>query len=136
MKTSRIINTLGSGAALALLLALASPRALAGPGPQYWQSLGKANVEAATPVAQTSGPVCTDAKVVADTVTKNAWANGRGPLVTTTSGTKTECTACGTFTVMKPSWPNGRGPMQAVQVAGRHDCTVACVKPAPAPTTT
>lgn len=135
MKTSRIINVLGLGAALTLLVGLASPRALAGPGAQYWQSFGKVKAETVAPAAQASGPVCTDAKVVVDTVTKNAWANGRGPLVTTSAGTKTECTACGTFTVMKPSWHNGRGPMQAVQVAGRHDCTVACVKPAPATTT-
>ena len=137
MKTSRtIINALGSGAALALVFGFTAPRALAGPGPQYWQSLGNPKAEAATPAAQPSGLVCTDAKVVTDTVTKNAWANGRGPLVTTNVGTKTECTACGSFTVMKPSWHNGRGPLQPVQIAGRHDCTVACVKPAPAPTTT
>lgn len=136
MKTSRIIQLLGSGAALALVLGLTSPRAFAGPGPQYWQSLGKVKVETPAPAAQPSGVVCADAKIIPNTQTKNAWANGRGPMVTSTVGTKTECTACGTFTVMKPSWPNGRGPMQAVQVAGRHDCTVACVKPAPAPTTT
>lgn len=135
MKTSRIINVLGSSAALTLLLGLATPRALAGPGPQYWQSLGKTKAETVTPAAQISGPVCMDARVVDDTVTKNAWANGRGPRVTTSAGTKTECMACGIFTVMKPSWHNGRGPLQPVQIAGRHDCTVACVKPVPAPTT-
>lgn len=136
MKTSSISNVLGSGAALTLFLGLASPRALAGPGPQYWQSLGKAKAETVAPAAQAPGPVCTDAKVVADTVTKNAWGNGRGPLVTTASSKKTECTVCGTFTVMKPSWHNGRGPLQPVQVSGRHDCTVACEKPAHAPMTT
>ena len=122
MKTSRFIKLLGSGAGLALVFGLTGPSALAGPGPQYWQALGKTKVETATPVAQSSGGVvCTDAKIIPDTQTKNAWPNGRGPLVTSTVGTKTECTACGTFTVMKPSWHNGRGPMQAVQVAGRHD---------------
>lgn len=136
MKTARIIKLLGSGAALAIVLGLASPRVLAGPGPQYWQSLGKAKVETTARAAQPLGVVCADARLIPDTQTKNAWANGRGPLATFTVGTKTACTACGTFTVMKPSWHNGRGPLQPVQLAGRHDCTIACLKPAPAPTTT
>lgn len=136
MRTSRILQLLGSGAGLALVLGITAPRAFAGPGPQYWQSLGKPKVETATPASQSSGLVCTDAKIVPATQTRNAWPNGRGPLATLTVGTKTECTACGTLTVMKPSLANGRGPMQAVQVAGTHDCTSACVKPPPASTTT
>jgi hypothetical protein len=130
------MQLLGSGAVLALVLGLSGPRVLAGPGPQYWQSLGKAKVETVAPAVQPSGVVCADAGTIPDTQTKNAWVNGRGPLATSTIGTKTECTACGTFTVMKPSWHNGRGPLQPVQFAGRHECTSACVKPAPAPTTT
>ena len=138
MKTLHNISHPGIlGVALAVVVGFTAPRAFAGPGPQYWQSLGKPKPEAATPAAQPSGVVCTDAKIVPDKQTKNAWANGRGPMVTSTVGTKSVCTACGTFTVMKPSWPNARGPLQPVQVAGKHDCTVACVKPTPsAPPTT
>lgn len=124
------------GAAFVLAVGFTASRASAGPGPQYWQSLGKPKTEAPAAAAQPApGVVCTDAKVVPVTETKNAWPNGRGPLVTTTVGTKTVCTACGTFTVMKPSLPNGRGPMERVQVSGKHNCTTACVKPAVPPTT-
>ena len=135
MKTSpRIIHVLGLGAALALVFGLTNPRILAGPGPEYWRNLRNPKPEVAAAAAQPSGPVCTDAKIVTHFATRNAWPNGRGPLQVVAAGTKTVCTACGTFTVMKPSWHNGRGPLQPVQFAARHECTVACGMPAPATT--
>lgn len=131
MNIRNISRITAVGAALIVVLPFASPRTLAGPGPQYWQSLGKTKPEMTAPAAQPSGTLCTDFKIVTVTETKNGWANGRGPLQVSEIGTKRVCTACGSFTVMKADWPNGRGPLHPVQVAGSHDCTAECVLPTP-----
>lgn len=133
MKTShRIISLLGSGSALALLLTIATPRAYAGPGIDYWTGKSKQAAEkaqVAKPVT-VSGVVCAHSTTVPITEYKSDWPNGRGPRRAVQVGSKQVCDLCGgTTTFMKPSWPNGRGPLEAVTVAAKHDCTTACVKP-------
>lgn len=121
-----------SGRSLGLFLALVlSASAYAGPGPQYWASLGRPQSSSVAPAKQavrTDGVVCTGSEVVAITTTKPAWPNGRGPLHAVWTGAKRECTSCSAAaTVMRPSLPNGRGRLQAVPVAGKHDCGPSCV---------
>jgi hypothetical protein len=131
MKAKRNISRiLGLGSLLALAFGITAPRAHAGPGPQYWTNKPQAKTEQA---AQSSLPaaatICTDSKTVAITETKNAWANGRGPLQVTEVGSKRACTSCGSFTVMKPDWHNARGPLHPVTITAQHDCNSACVTP-------
>jgi len=128
MKTSLITNAAGAGLGL-LFLALVSSNAVAGPGPQYWQSLGKAKAPAAEPAKPATTPthLCAGATVVPVTVMKPALPNGRGPLVAVQTGTKTVCHMCPvTTTVTANAWPNGRGPRTTTEVTKtgvEHTCT-------------
>ena len=133
MKTSpSLINILGSGAALTLALSITTPRALAGPGIDYWTGKSKQvekTAEVAKPAA-VSGVICAHSATVPIMESKSDWPNARGPRRGVEVGSKQVCDLCGgTTTVMKSTWPNGRGPLQAVAVAAQHDCTAACVKP-------
>lgn len=128
MNTSLLNKTAGAGLAL-LFLALVSPIAVAGPGPQYWQSLGKAKAPAAELAKPAAAPthLCAGAAVVPVTVMKPAQPNGRGPLVEVQTGTKTVCHMCPvTTTVRTNSLPNGRGAWTATEVTKtgvEHTCT-------------
>lgn len=108
---------------------LFSINAVAGPGSQYWQSLGKVKAPIAKPAKASSATavLCADAKVVPDTVMRPAWPNGKGPLVAVQIGTKTVCHICPvTIAVTKSAWPNGRGPLTTTTVTktgGEHVCT-------------
>lgn len=128
MKTSLLTKTAGASVGL-LFLALVSSSAVAGPGPQYWQSLGKAKtpaVEPAKPAAALTH-LCAGATVVPVTVMKPAQANGKGPLVEVQTGTKAVCHMCPvTTTVRTNSLPNGRGTWTTAEVTKtgvEHTCT-------------
>jgi len=126
MKTNAFPSSFLAGAALALVTGLAIPAATAGPGPQYWNNQGKADLKTAGTSASTEGAAsaCTGAQLVTVTETKPSWHNGRGSLVTTEVGKKLECTSCDTpIVVMKPSGHNGRGAMAPVEIKGKHDCS-------------
>lgn len=112
-----------AGRSLGLFLSLIlAGSAYAGPGIQYWQSLGKPKAEPAT-------KICTDHQVVRATVMEPVLPNGRGPLHAVDIGPKVVCTSCaGSSTVMLPSLANGRGPLHPVAVAAtRHYCNSSCV---------
>ena len=102
--------------------------ATAGPGLDYWRRMADAKEVDASARSDAPAPAvaCTDSKVIQSTETKNAWANGRGPTVTTVTGTKRVCTSCGgTTTEAKRTWLNGKGPIVSTTVARQHDC-VGC----------
>jgi hypothetical protein len=128
MITSLLTKAAGAGLGL-LFLALVSSSATAGPGPQYWQSLGKAKAPVAEPAKPAAAPthVCAGATVVPVTATKPAQANGRGPLVEVQTGTKTVCHMCPvTTTVRTNALPNGRGTWTTTEVTktgAEHTCT-------------
>ena len=128
MKTSLLTKTAGASLGL-LFLALVSSNAVAGPGPQYWQSLGKAKAPAAEPAKLAAAPthLCAGATVVPVTAMKPSQANGRGPLVEVQTGTKTVCHMCPvTTTVRTNSLPNGRGTWTTTEVTKtgvEHTCT-------------
>jgi hypothetical protein len=130
MNSTNSHSTAGRLLGLFLTLVL-SASAYAGPGPQYWASLGRPYVQSGTPAKQAAladGVVCTGSGIVAITTTMPGWPNGRGPSHAVQTGIKRECSSCSvTATVMRPSLPNGRGPLQALPVAGRHDCGSQCV---------
>jgi hypothetical protein len=126
MKTS--LTSKIAGASVGLLLAgFVSSSAIAGPGPQYWQSRAKA--PAVEPAKPESAPThaCAGATVVPVTTMKPAQANGRGPLVAVQTGTKTVCHMCPvTTTVRTNSLPNGRGTWtttEVTQTGVEHTCT-------------
>jgi hypothetical protein len=128
MKSLNPHSTAGRSLGLFLSLILAGS-AYAGPGIQYWQSLGKSEVNPATPTKPEGMAAngCAGSKLVAVTVMKASWPNGRAPLQEVQIGTKRECQSCGaTATVMKSSWANGRGPLSPVQAASLHDCGSSC----------
>jgi len=128
MKTSILTKTAGAGLGL-LFLALVSSNAVAGPGPQYWQSVGKAKAPAAEAVKPSDAPthLCAGATVVPVTTMKPAQANGRGPLVEVQTGTKTVCHMCPvTTTVRTNAQANGRGAWTTTEVTKtgvEHTCT-------------
>ncbi len=132
MKTSLLTKTAGGSLCL-LFLALVSSNAVAGPGPQYWQSRGEAKAPAVEPAQSAAAPthLCAGATVVPVTVMKSALPNGRGPLVAVQTGTKTVCHMCPvTTTVIAAGWPNGRGPRTTTEVTKtgvEHICTQCTV---------
>lgn len=135
MKTS--IHSKIAGASLGpLFSALISTNAMAGPGIQYWQSLGKAKDSTSQPSRPAFAPtiLCADAKVVPVTVMRPAWANGKGPLVAVQVGTKTVCHICPvTIAVAKSAWQNGRGPLTTTKVTktGVEHLCMDCAEVAP-----
>ena len=132
MKTSSITHKV-AGVSLSLLFsAFLASNAFAGPGPQYWQSLGKpaaAAVEQANP-ATVATPVCPASEIVPVTVMKPALPNGRGPLVPVQIGTERVCHMCPTTTVVTTNdWPSHRGPVttgETTKVSATHVCTLGC----------
>ena len=135
MKTALLAKTAGAASGL-LFLALVSSNAVAGPGPHYGQSLGKAKAPAAETAKTTAAPtpLCAGATVVPVMVMKPAQANGRGPLVAVQTGTKTVCRMCPvTTTVRTNSLPNGRGTWTTTEVTKtgvEHTCTNCTAAPA------
>lgn len=128
MKTPLSLLALSAAA-----LVLSSTSLSAGPGPQYWQSLGKP-VPAAKRVKAADIPVCPDSELVPVTVMKPAMANGKGPLVPTQIGTERVCHICTTTKVVTTNdWPNHRGPLVQKVVETKagttHVCTVNCPPP-------
>ena len=128
MKTSFISKA--AGATLGLLFSvLISTNAVAGPGPQFWQSVGKAKA----PAAEQAKPsvvathACAGAAVVAVTEMKPTLPNGRGPLVAVQAGTKTVCHMCPvTATVTTNDWPSHRGPLTTTattKTGVEHTCS-------------
>jgi hypothetical protein len=128
MKTSLLTKAPGIGLGV-LFLTVVSSTAVAGPGPQYWQSLGKAKAPAVEPAKPSTAPthLCPGGMVVPVTVMKPTLPNGRGPLVAVQTGTKTVCRICPvTVTVTANAWPNGRGPLTTMEVTKtgvEHACT-------------
>lgn len=124
------LSSLSAGLSLGLLASvLLSSSALAGPGPQYWQNVGRTNASATTQTkpAATAAHLCAGAETVAVTTMKPALPNGRGPLVEVQTGTKTVCHMCPvTTTVRTNSLPNGRGTWTTTEVTKtgvEHTCT-------------
>jgi hypothetical protein len=126
MKTSFLSN---KAAGLGLLFsALISASAVAGPGPQYWQSLGKATAPAVEPAKPAVAPthLCPGATVVPVTVMKPALPNGRGPLVAVQIGTKTVCHMCPVTIVTTKVGPGRSGTRTTVEetkTGVEHTCT-------------
>ena len=128
MKTS-FISPKAAGLGL-LFSAFLATNAIAGPGIQYWQSLGKP-APAAKQVKAADIPVCPGSEIVPITFMKPAMANGKGPLVPVQDGTERVCHLCTTTTVVTTNdWPNHRGPLvQKVvetKAGATHVCTVNC----------
>lgn len=127
MKTSFLTKAAGAGMGL-LFSVLISSNAVAGPGPQYWQSVDKAKVPGAEPAKPDAAPkhLCAGATVVPVTAMKPALPNGRGPLVAVQTGAKTVCHMCPvTTSVTANAWPNGRGPLTTTEVTKtgvEHTC--------------
>lgn len=127
MKTTR--TPLRAGAGL-LVSALLSSGVLAGPGPEYWNIVGKGTSSSAStkPVAATS--LCAGAETVIVTTMKPSWPNGRGPLTEMPAGTRIVCHLCRvTSVVTTNAWPSGRGPMvrtEVVKPGATHDCSAGC----------
>jgi hypothetical protein len=124
MNPNPSLKSIFAGAIALAALSLTSV-ATAGPGLDYWRRM--ADTKESKPSVRTesaaSEVACTDSKVVQVTETKNAWQNGRGPAVTTVTGTKRVCTTCGgTTTEAKRTWLNGKGPTVITKVARQHDC--------------
>ena len=123
------------GLALSLILAAG---AYAGPGPQYWQSLGKqptTQASAASKSVSAVVPVCPGSEVVPVTVMKPSWPNARGPLTAVQIGIERICHVCTTTTVVTTNdWPSHRGPLvqktEVTKVGAKHVCTTGC-QPAP-----
>ena len=124
MKTRTLLRTSVGIFATGLFAAAA----LAGPGPQYWnRPAAKPAPKAEAPKTET--PVvakCAGSEVVAVTVMKPSWPNGRGPLTEVQTGTKTVCRMCPVTTVVTTNaWPNGRGPTTRTEVTKtgvEHNC--------------
>jgi hypothetical protein len=80
---------------------------------------------------------CPHSQVVTNTETKPLLANGRGPLVTVTTGTTRACTdasvGCPNMESVaqesaRPALPNGRGPLVRVPAGETKVCTLCPVK--------
>lgn len=129
MKTPFLTRN-AAGVSLGLLIsAVFASHAIAGPGPQYWQSVGKAKAPATEPAKPVAAPthLCAGATVVPVTAMKPSQTNGRGPLVEVQTGTKTVCHMCPvTTTVRTNALPNGRGTWTTTEVTKtgvEHTCT-------------
>ena len=128
MKTS-FISPKAAGLGL-LFSAFLVTNAIAGPGIQYWQSLGKP-APAAQQVKAADIPVCLGSELVPITFMKPAQANGKGPLVPVQIGTERVCHVCSSTSVfMTNDSPNHRGPLvQKVvetKAGASHVCTANC----------
>lgn len=130
---SHLIAGRSLGLALSLIVA---GSAYAGPGPQYWQSLGKTatQADAASKSAPAAVPVCPGSEIVPVTVMKPSWPNARGPLTAVQIGTERVCHICTTSTVVTTNdWPSHRGPLvrkvEVTKVGTTHVCTAACPPP-------
>ena len=112
---------------IVLLAGLATAPVFAGLGPQYWLIERSARAKPATSSAKPercSG--CSGVKTAEVTVTKPAWANGRGPLVTTSSVQTQACSHCGSSIAGRtPEWPNGRGPLKPAVAPASTETPVA-----------
>jgi len=127
MRTS-FISPKAAGLGL-LFSAFLVTNAIAGPGIQYWQSLGKPAPAAKQVKADIS--VCPGSELVPITVMKPAMANGKGPLTAVKIGTERVCHVCSSTSVfMTNDWPNHRGPLvQKVvetKAGATHVCTANC----------
>jgi len=80
---------------------------------------------------------CPHSQLVTNTETKPLLANGRGPLVTVSSGTSRACLTendgCPNMASiatdsLRPASPNGRGPLVRVAAAERKVCAMCPVK--------
>lgn len=125
MNTRRSLLAFGVAA-----LMLSATSLTAGPGPQYWQALGKP-APAAKQVKAADIPVCPGSELVSITVMKPAMANGKGPLAPVQIGTQRVCHICTTTKVVTTNdWPNHRGPLvqkvEVTKVGAAHVCTTAC----------
>ena len=133
MKTSFITHSF-AGASLSLLFAaFLTSNAVAGPGPQYWRSVGQPKAEAVEPAkpAAVEIPVCPGSEVVPVTAMKSLQSNGRPPLVPVQIGTQRVCHLCTTTNVVTTNdWPSHRGPLvqktEVTKVGAAHVCTAAC----------
>lgn len=113
-----------------LLSAFLATNAIADPGPQYWQSLGK-SATAAKQVKAADIPGCPGSELVPITVMKPAMANGKGPFAPVQIGTERVCHVCTTTKVVTTNdWPNHRGPLVQKSVETKagaaHVCTANC----------
>lgn len=129
MKTSSL--TIAAGAGLGLLFSALMPlNSLGGPGPQYWQSVGKPVVEPAKP-APAPMHACAGATVVPVMAMRPAQANGRGQMVEVQTGTKTVCHMCPVTTIVRTNTQaNGRGTWttkEVTQPGAEHTCTNCAV---------
>ncbi len=125
----RSIELAGSGAVLSAFFAAA---AYAGPGAQYWQTVGQKASHPGESPAAAAAPVCPGSQIVPVTVMKPAWANGRGPLAPVPVGTKRVCTVCPVTSTATTMAANGRGPVARVETTKTgvpHDCTATCPAP-------
>jgi hypothetical protein len=132
MNSIKLHSVAGRSFGLLLSLVLAGS-AYAGPGPQYWQSLGDTSTRmtASAKSESTATKSCAGSSLVGVTVTKSTWSNGRGPLQTVETNALSECNSCAsTFTAMKASWASNRGPLTRVQVVSEHVCGSSCSQPA------
>ncbi len=115
-----------SGLLLAVLLAHG---AYAGPGPTFWQNVGK-NKSAATVQPTTSSPkagvVCTTSEVVVIKEAKKAEPSSGGTQAEVVTATKRVCYSCGGTTTQMRAPHNGKGPMTRVEVPNAHDCGPSC----------
>ncbi|MBI5767798.1 MAG: hypothetical protein HZA93_08375 [Verrucomicrobia bacterium] len=133
MKTSITTPSLAGPSLGLLFAAFLASNAVAGPGPEYWRSLGQpkaATVEPAKPVA-VEIPVCPGSEVVPVTAMKSPQSNGRPPLVAVQTGTQRVCHLCTTTSVVITNdWPSHRGPTvqktEVAKVGATHVCTEAC----------
>ncbi len=137
MKTLFLIRH-AAGASLGLLLStVLASHAIAGPGPQYWQSVGKPKAPAVEPASPAAAaiPVCPGSEIVPVTTMKSPQSNGRPPFVAVQTGTQRVCHLCTSTTVTTTNdWPSHRGPAvqktEVTKVGATHVCTSACT-PAP-----
>lgn len=134
MKTTRLTNkSIALSALLMTTLGLSAPAALtAGPGSEYWRSLGQP--KAVEPVKEIQRPcplgdACPDFETAGIYENKPTSANGRGPTQMVQVGSKLICHTCaGTTTFMRSTHWNGRPPLVAVEVRAKHDCNVKAVE--------
>lgn len=132
MNSTNSQSVAGRSLGLALSLILAGS-AYAGPGLEYWQSLGKPTTQTVASAKSASAvvPVCPGSEIVPVTVMKPSWPNGRGPLTAVQIGTERVCHLCTTSKVVTTNdWPSHRGPLvqkvEATKVGATHVCTTAC----------
>lgn len=136
MNTTSLLKP--AGLSLGLVLAAVVPgTAVAGPGPQYWAAQGKPkadSVVSATKADASPAKLCDGAEVVATATLKPGLPNGKGPLVSVPTGTKTVCHMCPVTTLVpKNSFGNGKGQMtfsQVTKTGPEHNCAKCTGNPA------